>query len=33
VPRPPAGFSDAGNVIGYPELVAEKLGLEVVNAS
>ncbi|WP_324273630.1 SGNH/GDSL hydrolase family protein [Blastococcus brunescens] len=28
-----AEFSDAGNFVGYPELVAEELGLEVLNAA
>jgi lysophospholipase L1-like esterase len=28
-----ADFSDAKNFVGYPELVGEKLGLDVVNAS
>jgi lysophospholipase L1-like esterase len=30
---PPSGFSDADAFVGYPELVGEELGLEVVNAS
>jgi len=29
----PAEFSDAANFVGYPELVAEDLGLDVINAS
>jgi lysophospholipase L1-like esterase len=28
-----AEFSDAGNFVGYPELVGEELGLDVINAS
>ena len=29
----PADYSDADNFVGYPELVGEELGLEVLNAS